>query len=194
MEILLATNNKGKAAEFSRLSEGKIQFRTLSELNIHIDPEENAETLSGNAIIKVEEASVFTNLPVLADDSGLFIDCLNGMPGVISARFAGEKSTDADNIDKVLELLKHSENRSASFKAVLALRINHENFLFSGELKGSILKERRGEGGFGYDPIFMPDGFELSLAEIDSEIKNTISHRGKAFEEVLGFLKTFQLI
>jgi XTP/dITP diphosphohydrolase len=148
------------------------------------DIPENEPLLEGNALLKARYIHRATGKNVFADDTGLEIDALNGLPGVHSARFAGEDKDSAANIKKVLILLGNTENRKARFRTVIALILENEEYLFEGIVNGTIIREERGTDGFGYDPIFMPEGKERTFAEMDLDEKNTVSHRARAFEKL----------
>lgn len=189
-EIVIATQNKGKIKEFKQMLE-KYRINVLSLADFtHIsfpEVEETGTTFVENAKIKAEAYRKLLNKPVLADDSGLVIDALDGRPGVYSARYAGEAATDEENIDKVLDEMQDIElsKRTARFVAVLALAIpNSETLFFEGACEGVIAESPRGENGFGYDPIFVPKGSNRTMAELSSEEKNRISHRYHALEKM----------
>lgn len=150
---------------------------------------EDQSTLQGNALKKARYVAQKTRLPSLSDDTGLEVDALNGRPGVYSARYAGEHASYQDNVDKLLMELEGMTNRNAQFRTVLALVTAKEENTFEGICSGHITKKEKGEKGFGYDPIFQPEGFDQTFAEIDSSIKNEISHRGKAVQKFVDFLK-----
>lgn len=200
--IVLATQNKGKIAEFERiLSQATSEIRVLglADFPNMPDVEESGATLSENALLKSRAIAAFTGLPALADDSGLFIDALGGDPGIYSARWAGRHGDDKANTSKVLSQIHELEkngavDRSASFRCVIALSFppSHSNFdheqIVEGEMKGSIIDQPRGEAGFGYDPIFTPEGFTLTSAEISPELKDQLSHRGQALRKIVPIL------
>ncbi len=197
MKLLLGSNNKHKADEIkaifaSKLS-GKIELITLGDvLEDGFDVDETGETLEENAILKAEIYHKVTGLPCIADDTGLEIDTLAGAPGVMSARYAGEHGNDAANRAKVLEKLAEAgdENRTAQFRTVICYYGNGCVEIIVGKCEGKIISEERGESGFGYDPIFVPDGFDATFAEMPATQKNAISHRGRAVEKLVEFLKT----
>ncbi len=185
-EVVLATTNKGKVREFSRLLEGIFE-NVLSITDIGSPPEviEDGLTFRDNALKKAREIAQYSGKLTLADDSGLEIDILEGRPGVYSARYSGKGASDKSNIDKVLEELGDNTNRKARFVCVLALvDPNGDELVVEGFCKGEILSELRGEGGFGYDPIFYLPDREKTMAEIDPEIKNQISHRASALKKL----------
>ena len=203
-QLVLATKNLGKIAEFDRLLNqfaSDIKVLGLSDYPDMPEVEETGKTLSENARLKAKAISHFTNLPALADDSGLFIDALNGQPGIYSARFSGYEGTDSGqrdlaNINKVLELLKDvpEPKRGAQFKAVVAFyKPNIDGSFLEkeelGVLAGEIISRAQGDGGFGYDPIFSPNDFDQSLAELSPGVKDEISHRGIALRAIAPFLR-----
>jgi XTP/dITP diphosphohydrolase len=183
-ELLIASNNPHKTDEIrSILSDSGIKVYTLKEKGIEIDVIEDKDTLEGNALKKAKEISEAVGMPVFSDDTGLFIDALDGKPGVYSARYAGENASYSDNCIKVIEDLKllGLESSPAQFKTIICLFISEkEHHFFEGVCKGKIILEAKGENGFGYDPIFVPDGFDKTFAELNAEEKNSISHRGRA--------------
>ncbi len=193
MKILVATNNLHKIKEIkeivARRVKLKIEFITPKDLNIVLEPEEIGTTFFENAKIKAEAFYSLTKLPVLADDSGLEVKILNGMPGVSSARFA-EAHNDAANRQKLLKLLESTDNREARFVTVAAFYSgqNTQILFFEGECKGKIIRAELGEGGFGYDPIFVPNGYGKTFAELDELEKNQISHRANAIYKFCDFL------
>ena len=202
-QIVLATKNQGKILEFQRLLSkhaGEVKVLGLSDFPDLPDVEESGKTLSENAKLKAKAISDFTNLPALADDSGLFIDALNSDPGILSARWGGYQGSDSAtrdqiNIRKVLDQLKDVPlaDRSAQFKAVVYFYMKKSNSEIIekeelGVLPGVIITEPRGSGGFGYDPIFVPVGFDQTLAEISPEVKDEVSHRGIAMRAMTTFL------
>ena len=187
-QIVFATNNLHKLEEVRQVANGKIRILSLSDIRCHDDIPETAETLEGNALIKARWVKDKYGYDCFADDTGLMVDALDGAPGVYSARYAGEHCSPADNIARLLSELKDKENRKARFSTVIALCKGDEEYLFEGSVEGNIARERHGEGGFGYDPIFVPDETGISFAEMTSEAKNAISHRGRAMRAFLDFL------
>lgn len=185
-EILIATNNKGKAKDFETLFKPYgFVVKTLNDLETPIDVEETGVTFEENAILKAEEVATLLNTIVIADDSGLEIDVLNGEPGVYSARYAGLEKSDEANIEKVLQKLEGSDNRNARFRCVLAVAgPNFETTTFSGSCEGTIVTAKRGTNGFGYDPIFQYENDYRTLAELTAEEKSAISHRGNALRQL----------
>lgn len=189
MKVVFASNNAHKVSEFkSCLADAglDIEILTIKETGFTGDIIESADTFKGNAYIKAKTLSDYTGLIAIADDSGLSVDALNGAPGVYSARFAGEDATDSDNIQKLLAELKDKPERSAKFVCTICVcRPDGETLYVSGESKGEIIDERRGGGTFGYDPVFYYPPFDKTFAEMTSDEKNSISHRGRAVEELL---------
>lgn len=187
--LVFATNNKNKVVELRSILKGKYKILTLSEAEIDIDIPEPHATFEKNAIEKTHVIHQLTHKSCFAEDSGLEVTALNGEPGVKSARYAGEQKSDGDNIDKLLLNLKNIEDRSAAFKTVISLTITGNHFIFEGVCKGSIVAKRRGTNGFGYDPIFVPDGAANTFGEMTLEEKNKYSHRKKAVEKLIEFLQ-----
>lgn len=189
MKLVFATNNKHKLEEVKKIIGSEFEILSLSDINCVEDIPETQNTIEGNASQK--SAYIFNKyrLNCFADDTGLEIEALNGEPGVYSARYAGEGCSFDDNIDLVLEKLKGVTNRNAEFKTVISLIINGDEHQFTGIIKGTMLKERKGISGFGYDPIFLPLDYKQSFAELSSEEKNKISHRGIASRKLADFLK-----
>ncbi len=190
--LIFATNNKNKVNEVKSLLYEKFTIKSLSEAGIDIDIPEPYETLEKNAIEKAEVIFKLTGTNCFAEDSGLMVDSLNGEPGVKSARYAGDNSSFDDNINKLLTKLNNKNNRSAIFKTVICLISNGNQFLFEGKCKGTIIAERRGNMGFGYDSIFIADGAEKTFGEMSLEEKNTFSHRKKAVEKFIKHLRRIE--
>lgn len=197
MKIVFATNNKNKLAEIRSILGDKIEVLSLSDINCHVDIPETGTTLEENARQKAEYVYRNYGLSVFADDTGLEVDALGGAPGVYSARYAGGKGHDSEaNMTKLLGELDGNDNRKARFRTVIALieassqpsQKEKETRLFEGIVNGTIIKERRGGEGFGYDPIFQPDGYEETFAELGSDIKNKISHRARAVAKLAEYL------
>jgi len=188
MEIVFATNNGHKLTEIRDLLGDSFTLLSLNDININEDIPEDLPTLEGNALFKAKYIYKVTGMNVFADDTGLEIDALEGKPGVHSARFAGDEKNFSANTRKVLELMTGKKNRNARFRTVIALIINGSEHLFEGIVTGTILDENRGNGGFGYDPIFVADGEKKSFAEMTLNEKNRISHRARAFEKLKLFL------
>ncbi|RMH35185.1 MAG: XTP/dITP diphosphatase [Acidobacteria bacterium] len=197
MELLIGTRNKGKILEISeKLSGLPIRVRNLSEFSGLEEPVENGKSFTENACLKARSYALQTGLWALADDSGLEVESLNGRPGVFSARYAGEKASDEENIRKLLHELKGIENRKARFVCVMALCDEKGNlkFLAEGVCSGMIANEPKGKNGFGYDPVFIPDGFENTFGELSAEIKQKISHRAEALKKIISFLSDFTAV
>jgi XTP/dITP diphosphohydrolase len=188
MTLVFASNNEHKIKEINSLLGSSFKLLSLHDINITEDIPEEEPSIEGNALSKARYVFKATGMDVFADDTGLEIDALNGLPGVHSARFAGENKDSSANIEKVLSMLGNSQNRSARFRTVIALIIDKKEYLFEGVVTGTIIRERRGGEGFGYDPIFMPDGKNQTFAEMGLTEKNTVSHRARAFEKLKTFL------
>jgi len=189
MQLVFATHNLHKLEEVKTLLHSNITVLSLKDINYTDEIEENETTLEGNALIKAK--TIFNSIQgnCFADDSGLLVDALNGEPGVYSARYAGSQKNDNDNMNKLLDKLKGIENRKAQFKTILALILNEKEYLFEGIVHGVIAHEKKGTQGFGYDPIFIPDGFSKSFAELTSSEKSMISHRSLALKKLITFLQ-----
>ncbi|MGD0340759.1 MAG: RdgB/HAM1 family non-canonical purine NTP pyrophosphatase [Bacteroidales bacterium] len=188
MQLVFATNNDHKLKEIRDILGSSFNLLSLKDLNIVEDIPENEPTLEGNALYKARHIYGILNMDVFADDTGLETDVLNGLPGVHSARFAGENKNSDDNIDKLLGLMGNSGNRKARFRTVIALILDGREHLFEGISEGTIISERRGSEGFGYDPVFIPAGSNLTYAEMPLDKKNKISHRARAFNKLKEFL------
>ena len=189
MKLVFATHNPGKLQEVRELLAPDYEVIGLSELGDHEDIEETALTLEGNAWIKARTVWQKHGLSCFSDDTGLEIEALDGAPGVFSARFAGPDKDPQANMDKVLDELKGQGNRKARFRTAVALVLNGEEFLFEGTVNGEITTVQSGAKGFGYDPIFSPNGYDTTFAEMDGPTKNAISHRGLAIKRLVAFLK-----
>ncbi len=187
-EIIFATHNKHKVEEIRQVIGNKIQITSLAELGEKKDIPETGDTLKENARQKAEYIYNRYNKDCFADDTGLEVDALGGRPGVYSARYAGAKCSFDDNIDKLLDELDGNTNRKARFRTVICLIENGKEKFFEGECKGVITTERYGKKGFGYDPVFIPDGYGESFAEMSGEDKNKISHRGIATRKLIDYL------
>lgn len=188
MELVFATNNKHKIREIGDLLEGNFRILGLADLGITEDIPEEAETLEENALFKARYVHEKTGLSVFADDTGLEVTALGGAPGVYSARYAGESKSFDDNIEKLLREMQNATDRSARFRTVIALILDGSEYLFEGTVEGEIIRERRGVGGFGYDPVFIATGSDRTFAEIPLSEKNLISHRAKAMRKLIEFL------
>lgn len=188
--IVLASRNRDKIEEMhSILSELGIDLKSALDYPKLQEVVEDADTLEGNALKKARYVHRMTDLPALADDTGLEVDALNGAPGVYTARYAGEEASYADNVYKLLRELKNRPERGAQFRTAVAFVDGKQEQTFEGICRGEITRERSGDGGFGYDPVFRPEGYEQTFAELDSDVKNRISHRGKAIQQFLNWLK-----
>lgn len=190
MKLVFATNNKHKLEEMRAILGGKVELLSLADINCHDDIPETADTLEGNALIKARYIYDKYGCSCFADDTGLEVDALGGEPGVYSARYAGENNDSEANMRKLLQNLTGKSERSAQFRTVIALIIEGEEFLFDGIVRGRISEERMGSAGFGYDPIFVPDGYEESFAQMAAEQKNAISHRSRAASALNDYLET----
>ncbi len=189
MEIIFATHNVHKAEEARSILGDKFQIKSLREIGCPDIPE-TADTLKGNALQKAQYVAQHYHCSCFADDTGLEIEALDNRPGVFSARYAGENCSFEDNMRKVLHEMEDMENRKACFKTVVALILDGQTHFFEGRVDGVITTEQHGEKGFGYDPIFLPDGFDKTFAEMDADTKNSISHRGRAMQKLVGFLNS----
>ena len=189
MKLVFATNNKHKLDEIRAILGDKIELLSLNDINCHDDIPETADTLQGNALIKARYIYDKFGVNCFADDTGLEVDSLGGEPGVYSARYAGEECDPKANMNKLLDNLTEKTDRNAQFRTVIALIIEGEEKLFEGNVKGIISNEKMGDAGFGYDPIFIPEGFSESFAQMSSEMKNSISHRFRATEKLCKYLK-----
>ena len=191
MKLVFATNNQHKLHEIRKLLDDSIELLSLNDIGCEIDIPENQDTLEGNAAEKSFFIYNKYGINCFADDTGLEIEALNGSPGVYSARYAGEARDPENNMDLVLSKLNKIKNRKARFRTVISLVIDGCETQFEGVVDGCILEEKRGKVGFGYDPIFQPDGFGLSFAEMPLDEKNKISHRGRAVQKLVEFLTHF---
>lgn len=187
MEIIFATHNLHKTEEVRAILGPDHLVRNLPELGCPDIPE-TADTLQGNALQKAQYVVDHYHLNCFADDTGLEVEALDGRPGVFSARYAGEGCSYQDNVLKLLGEMHGKTNRKACFKTVIALILDGKQYLFEGRVDGRILTEQRGTDGFGYDPVFLPDGFDQTFAEMDAATKNSISHRGRAIQKLKTFL------
>lgn len=200
MKMVLATRNKHKVEEIKEIIKlyldtelySKLEVLSASDFSGISDIEEDGNTFEENALKKAREVYRYTRLPAIADDSGIEVDFLNGEPGVLSARYAGKGATDEQNNAKLLKLLEDVpiEKRTARFKCVIAYVDGEVEKTFDGMVKGKVIFQPKGKGGFGYDPLFVPDGFDLTYAEMPKDLKNRISHRSKAVEKFVKFLSS----
>jgi XTP/dITP diphosphohydrolase len=188
MKLLFATNNENKIHEIEELLAPDFTILSLKDVGFEGEIPEEKETLEGNAIQKAEYIHNLFHLDCFADDTGLEIDALNGEPGVYSARYAGSSKDPEANMDKVLKALDDTSNRQAQFRTVISLIFKGKKYAFEGSVKGKIIYEKRGNGGFGYDPIFEPEGYEQTFAEMPLDVKNKISHRSRAIRKLANFL------
>lgn len=192
MTLIFASNNEHKIREINSILGNSFRLLNLHDININEDIPEEEPQLEGNALAKARFVFNFTGMDVFADDTGLEISFLNGLPGVHSARFAGENKDSSANIEKVLSLLGNTDNREARFRTVIALILEKKEYLFEGIVTGKIIREKKGIEGFGYDPIFIPDGKTLTFAEMRLAEKNSVSHRARAFEKLREFLVQYR--
>jgi len=188
MDLVFATHNANKLKEVSLLLPKDIRLISLDDLGCHEEIPETETTLEANAQLKADYITKHYGISCFADDTGLIIDALNGAPGVHSARFAGKEKDSEKNMEKVLFELKNITSRTARFKTVIALNLNKKRILFEGVVEGTITKEKQGTQGFGYDPIFIPMGYDQTFAQLPIHIKNKISHRGKALQKLIIYL------
>ncbi len=187
-QLVFATNNEHKLRELGEILKGEFSLLSLNDISCSEEIPETGNTLEANASQKSFYIWDRYKIDCFSDDTGLEIAALNNEPGVRSARYAGEGRNSEDNVTKVLHALQGEKNRKACFRCVISLIINGKEYLFEGRADGEILTERRGAAGFGYDPIFCPDGYSQSFAEMDSLVKNTLSHRGHAVQKLVRFL------
>lgn len=190
MDLVFATHNTNKLKEVGLLLPKNIRLISLEDIGCSEEIPETETTLEANAQLKADYITRHYGISSFADDTGLIIDALNGAPGVYSARYAGEEKDSEKNMEKVLKELKNSTSREASFKTVFSLNINSKRLLFEGIVEGKITYEKRGTNGFGYDPIFIPTGYDQTFAQLPIQIKNEISHRGKALQKLIQYLAT----
>ncbi|MBD1433889.1 non-canonical purine NTP diphosphatase [Sphingobacterium sp. DN00404] len=188
MELVFATNNAHKLEEVQAIIGDKFSIKSLTDIGCSDDIPETGVTFEENAKQKTDYLFHKYRLDCFGDDSGLEIDALNGEPGIYSARYSGSRDMEK-NIDLVFSKLGDSQNRIARFRTVISLFLNEQQYFFEGSIEGSIIDERRGSGGFGYDPIFIPEGYNKTFAEMTSEEKNEISHRAIAVGKLAAFLK-----
>ena len=188
MKLIFATNNNNKIIEVQALLNKKFDIKSLKDINCFDEIVESKETIKGNAILKAEYVYNKYKVNCFADDTGLEVESLHGLPGVMSKRFSGSNYSAEKNISKLLSVMKTSSNRKAKFKTVIALILNGELSVFSGVCEGEIIFTKKGLKGFGYDPVFKPNGHKFTFAEMDMEIKNTIGHRAKAVKKLIEFL------
>ncbi|EGV44034.1 non-canonical purine NTP diphosphatase [Bizionia argentinensis JUB59] len=190
MQLVFATNNSNKIKEVQQLIPDHITLLSLKDIGCHVDIPETQNTIEGNAIQKVNYIIEHYGYSCFADDTGLEVNALNGEPGVYSARYAGAQRNADDNMNKLIKSLENNEDRRAQFKTVVALHLNGKLKTFTGICKGTITETKSGTDGFGYDPIFKPEGYTKTFAEILMEEKNQIGHRGKAVKQLVEYLNT----
>lgn len=188
MKLVFATNNKNKVEEIKALLPDSLEILSLADIGCHEDIEETEKTLEGNARLKANYIAKNYDYNCFADDTGLEVEALNGAPGVYSARYAGPQASYADNVNKLLVELNNHSDRKAEFKTIIALNLNGKQYVFEGICKGQILKEKRGQKGFGYDPVFQPENYNQTFAEMTLEEKSKISHRAIATKKLIDFL------
>ncbi|MCB0491825.1 MAG: non-canonical purine NTP diphosphatase [Cyclobacteriaceae bacterium] len=189
MELCFATNNQHKLDEVSQLLGDSFKVVSLEAIGCTEELPEEQDTLEGNSLQKAKYVSDKFNISCFADDTGLEVEALDGAPGVYSARYAGEQRSSEDNMNLLLEKLVNQTNRKARFRTVITLILDNQTYQFEGIANGEILESKRGEKGFGYDPLFLPEGMNKSMAELTSTEKNAISHRGEAVRKLVAFLK-----
>ena len=187
-KIVFATNNQHKLDEVKKITEGLTEIVSLSEINCFDDIPETADTLEGNALQKARYVKEKFGFDCFADDTGLEVEALDNAPGVYSARYAGEPTNSVNNMEKVLHEMEGISNRTAQFRTVIAFIEKDEIQLFEGIVKGKIAEKPEGNGGFGYDPVFIPEGYEHSFATLSPEMKNSISHRARAVAKLSAYL------
>ena len=187
-QLVFATNNPHKLRELEEILKGEFSLLSLSDISCTDDIPETGDTLEANASQKSFHIWDRYGIDCFSDDSGLEVEILNNEPGVHSARYAGEGRNAEDNVTKLLQEMEGKENRKACFRCVISLLLGGNEYLFEGRVDGKILSERKGSGGFGYDPVFAPDGYTQSFAEMDADLKNGMSHRGRAVQKLVTFL------
>ena len=189
MKLVFATHNDHKLKEVQQLLLENIQLLSLKDIECFDEIPETGDTLEENAKIKADYVTQTYGMDCFSDDTGLLVDALDGAPGVYSARYAGEQKNAKKNMAKLISELKGANNRSAHFKTVVHLNLNGESYNFEGVVDGEITINAHGDGGFGYDPIFKPNGYDKTFGELPPETKNAISHRGRAIQKLVAFLK-----
>ncbi len=191
MKLLFVTNNQHKISEISALLPQEVELLSLSEVGIYEDIPETGDTLKANALQKAEYAFSKTNKWCFADDTGLEVEALGGAPGIHSARYAGDAKNSVDNVNLLLKKLKDIKNRNARFKTVIALIFDNKRYFFEGIVEGKIIDTPIGTEGFGYDPVFIPNGYNETFAQMPLSLKNTISHRANAINKLIEFIRTY---
>lgn len=189
MKLVFATHNDHKLKEVQQLLPAYIELLSLKDIGCFDEIPETGETLEENAKIKADFVTQTYGFDCFSDDTGLLVDALNARPGVYSARYAGEQKSATDNMQKLLSEMQGETNRNAHFKTVVHLNLRQQSFVFEGIVEGVITEREHGEGGFGYDPIFRPSGHDKTFGELSAAIKNAISHRGRAIQKLVDFLK-----
>lgn len=189
MKIVFATHNQHKLKEVKALLPSEIHLLSLNDIGCFDEIPETGKTLEENAKIKADHVTKEYGFDCFSDDTGLLIDALHGAPGVYSARYAGEEKNAKDNMTKVLSELKRNTNRAAHFKTVIHLNLKNQSYSFEGIVEGHITEKEFGLGGFGYDPIFKPEGYDKTFGELSAATKNEISHRGRAIQKLVAFFK-----
>ncbi len=190
MKLVFASNNKNKILEIRHQLPPEIELLSLEDIGCFEDIPETAYTIEGNAILKANYVTQNYGYNCFADDTGLEVEALNGAPGVYSARYAGEQKNAEDNMAKLLQELKPHDNRNARFKTVIALNLDGQQHIFTGTVNGEITHEQAGDKGFGYDPVFKPEGLSYTFAQISLDEKALLSHRGRAVQQLISFLKS----
>ncbi len=188
MKIVFATNNQHKLDEIKKISKGQLEILSLADINCHEDIPETGDTLKENALIKAQFVKDKFGLDCFADDTGLEVDALDNAPGIYSSRYAGPKCDSEENMQKLLRDLQGYENRKAQFRTVIALILNGEEHYFEGIVSGEIIHKKEGTKGFGYDPIFKPNGYDKTFGQLPEDIKNNLSHRAIATKKLADFL------
>lgn len=193
MKLVFATNNQHKLDEVRKITTGYTEIVSLSDIDCHDDIPENADTLEGNALQKALYIKEHFGYDCFADDTGLEVEALDNAPGVYSARYAGPGHDSEANMNKLLHEMEGQTNRKARFRTVIALILDGKEYLFEGIVNGTIIQEKRGGSGFGYDPLFVPDNYSQTFAEMGNEVKNQISHRAEAVKKLTAFLSNYTL-
>jgi XTP/dITP diphosphohydrolase len=188
MKIVFATNNQHKLGEIKKISKGQLDILSLSDIDCHEEIPETGDTLKENALIKAQFVKDKFGLDCFADDTGLEVEALDNAPGIYSSRYAGPDCNPEDNMRKLLHELQGKENRNAQFRTIIALILNGETHYFEGIIRGKIIHQKEGTNGFGYDPIFKPEGYDKTFGELSDDIKNSLSHRAIATQKLVAFL------
>ena len=191
-QIIFVTHNKHKSEEIKNIIGNSFEIKNLSDINITEEIPETGNTVKENALQKAKYLHDKLGCNCFADDTGLEVDSLNGEPGVFSARYAGEPSNSQRNIEKLLNNLQGKKNRTAQFTTVIAVILDHKTYFFEGSISGQIIDTQRGDGGFGYDSIFIPNGYDKTFAELPTEVKNSISHRALAMQKFKEFINNLK--